>query len=296
MNDSLTAHRVSPSVTLRTSLAPMTWGATYWLFTETLPTSHPLTVGAVRSVPAGLLLLAVARPRLPQRDAWPRLLVLALANIGLFSALLFVAASQLTGGAAATLISTQPLIAALVAWPVLHHRPSRATLACGLVGVAGVALLSAGGAATDALGVVAAVGAAASMATGTVLVKRWRELAPPLALAAWQLLLGGLALAPVAFLVEGPPPQPTVTHLVGLLLLVTVGTALTFALWIRGVARLGEDAAFLGLLSPLVATAIGALVLDEWLRGAQLAGVVLVLLATLGGAASGRSHPTGELR
>ena len=75
-------------LTLRTALAPMAWVATYWVFTETLPTSHPLTVGALRSVPAGLLLLAFARPRLPRRGAWLRLGVLGLANIGLFSAVI----------------------------------------------------------------------------------------------------------------------------------------------------------------------------------------------------------------
>ena len=280
-------------LTLRTALAPMAWGATYWVFTETLPTSHPLTVGALRSVPAGLLLLAFARPRLPRRGAWLRLGVLGLANIGMFSALLFVAAARLPGGTAATLISTQPLIATLVAWPALARRPSVAALGCALFGVVGVALLTSGADATDTLGVVAALGAALSMGTGTVLVKRWRGLAPPLSLAAWQLILGGLALAPVAFLLEGPPPPPTVTHLVGLALLVTVGTALTFALWILGVAVLGQDAAFLGLLSPLVAAAIGALLLDQWFCGEQLVGVALVLLAAVGGAALGRARTTG---
>ena len=94
-------------------------------------------------------------------------------------------------------------------------------------------------------------------------------------------------------MLEGPPPPPTVTHLVGLALLVTVGTALTFALWIRGVAVLGQDAAFLGLLSPLVAAAIGALLLDQWFCGEQLVGVALVLLAAVGGAALGRARTTG---
>ena len=268
---------------LRTSLAPAAWGATYWLFTETLPTTHPLTVGALRSVPAGLLLLAVARPAWPRKGGWWRLAVLGLANVGLFSALLFVAAARLPGGAAATLISTQPLIAALVAWPLLGHRPSRLTVALALLGIVGVALITRG-APTDPLGALAAVGAAVSMAVGIVLVKRWRGLASPMAIAAWPLVFGGLALVPVALLVEGPPPPPTPLHGIGLVLLVTVGTALAFALWIPGVTVLGEDAAFLGLLSPLVAATIGALALDQWFLGVQWLGFGMVLVAAALGA------------
>ena len=47
----------------RTALAPALWGGTYALFTETLPTSHPLSVAAGRSLVGGLLLLAWVRSR-----------------------------------------------------------------------------------------------------------------------------------------------------------------------------------------------------------------------------------------
>lgn len=284
-----------PSVRLITvtALAPALWGGTYVLFTETLPTSHPLWVGTLRALPAGLLLMLWVGA--PPRRVWARLAVLGLANIGLFSALLFVSASRLPGGAAATLASTQPLIAGLMAWPLLGRRPSVATSAAALVGVGGVGLLVLDPSAIlDPTGVAAALGAAASMATGTVLVKRWRRIAEPLPLAAWQLAFGGLFLSPLALLLEGAPPVPSPTNIAGLVLLVTVGTAFAFWIWIRGVAELGPDAAFLGLLSPVVAASLGAGLLGEWFGGLQLAGVGLVLGATAAGMAVSRSERPPE--
>jgi drug/metabolite transporter (DMT)-like permease len=56
---------------LITLLGPMLWGTTYAVFTETLPVSHPLLVGAMRALPAGLILLAL-NPRIPPLGALMR--------------------------------------------------------------------------------------------------------------------------------------------------------------------------------------------------------------------------------
>ncbi|MCB9603711.1 MAG: EamA family transporter [Sandaracinus sp.] len=271
-----------------TALAPALWGGTYVLFTEALPTTHPLWVGALRTLLAGLLLMLGVGA--PPRRLWAPLAILGTANVGLFSALLFVSASRLPGGTAATLASTQPLIAALVAWP-LFGRPPAATVAAALVGIGGIGLVVLDPSTRlDPIGLAAALGAAASMATGTVLVRRWRGIAEPLPLAAWQLTFGGLFLSPAAVLLEGAPPVATPTHVAALVLLVTVGTAFAFWIWIRGVAVLGPDAAFLGLLSPVVAASLGAALLGEWFSAQQLVGVGLVLGATAAGMAASPRH------
>ncbi|ANH71603.1 eamA-like transporter family protein [Ralstonia insidiosa] len=81
---------------LATAVAPMLWGTTYLVFTQTLPVDHPLLVGALRALPAGVLLMLLG-PGLPPRDKLLPLLLLGLANIGVFFALLFVAAQRLPG-------------------------------------------------------------------------------------------------------------------------------------------------------------------------------------------------------
>ncbi|MEZ2406534.1 EamA family transporter [Bosea sp. RCC_152_1] len=268
---------------LTTILVPCLWGSTYIVFTQTLPVDHPLLVGALRALPAGLLLMALG-PGLPPRDKLLPLSALGLANIGIFFALLFVSAARLPGGLAATVGSTQPLIVGLLAWPLLGRRPGRGQILAALAGLIGVALLVLDPQAKlDAVGIVAGLASAASMATGTVLIERWGKMGSPLALAAWQLTLGGLILLPVALLVEGLPPAPTILNGIGLGYLVLVGTALAYWLWVRGITTLGASVAFLGLLSPTVATILGAVLLGQWLGGVQLLGIAVILGSTITG-------------
>lgn len=92
-----------------TALAPISWGTTYVVTTEFLPPDRPLLVAAMRSLPIGIL-LTIGMRKLPQGDWWWRIIVLGSLNIGLFQALLFVAAYRLPGGVAATAGSIQPLI------------------------------------------------------------------------------------------------------------------------------------------------------------------------------------------
>ncbi len=97
-----------------TALAPAAWGLTYLATTEFLPPGRPLLAGAARALPAGLILVAIARRR-PQGVWWLKAAVLGVLNIGAFFALLFAAAYRLPGGVAATLGAVQPLVAACLA-------------------------------------------------------------------------------------------------------------------------------------------------------------------------------------
>ena len=76
---------------------------TYIVTTELLPPDRPFTAALLRTLPAGLLLVLWSRrwPAWGDGVGWRRLLVLAALNIGVFQALLFVAAYRLPGGVAA---------------------------------------------------------------------------------------------------------------------------------------------------------------------------------------------------
>ncbi|MER5782864.1 EamA family transporter [Streptomyces mobaraensis] len=266
-------------VLLLTALAPALWGTTYYVTTEWLPPGRPLLAAVLRALPAGLFLVALTR-RLPRGDWWWRALVLGTLNIGAFFALLFVAAYRLPGGVAATVGSVQPLIAALLSTGLLGNRLTTRTLIAGIAGVAGVGLLVLRAEARlDGVGVAAALGGALLMATGVVLSKRWPSPAPLLATTGWQLVAGGVLLVPVALLVEGLPPAGlTAGNLAGYAYLSAVGTALAYALWFRGLRELpATDVTFLGLLSPLVATAIGLIAVGERLTALQSLGGLIVL-------------------
>ncbi|MEV0531668.1 EamA family transporter [Kitasatospora sp. NPDC050463] len=266
-------------IVLLTALAPAIWGSTYLVTTELLPPGRPLLAGVIRALPAGLLLIAVTR-RLPKGSWWWRSLVLGALNIGAFFALLFIAAYRLPGGVAATVGAVQPLIAAGLSAGLLGDRLSLRTLLSGIAGIVGVSLLVLrANAQLDAVGVAAALGGAVVMATGVVLSKRWTSPAPLLATTGWQLTAGGLLLVPVALIVEGAPPSHlTGDNLLGYGYLGLIGAAVAYALWFRGIRALPPTSVtFLGLLSPVVATALGWLVLGQDLSPVQGLGAVIVL-------------------
>ena len=296
-----TTPATAPRPTLAlTALAPMAWGTTYIVTTELLPSGRPLFAGALRALPAGLILLALTR-RLPSGSWWWRAAVLGVLNIGGFFALLFIAAERLHGGVAAALGAIQPLIAACLATVLLGERLRRRSVLAGVLGVGGVAMIVLQpGAHLDAIGVAAGLGGAASMASGVTLRKRWRTASAGseassvsnLAFTSWQLVVGGGLLSVASFVVEGAPPSLTAANLAGFAWLATVGTAVAYALWFRGITRLPvANVALLGLLSPLVAVTAGYLVLDQHLGVLQLTGVAVVLSALWLGQQSAQAAP-----
>ncbi len=123
-----------------TALAPAIWGTTYVTTTTLLVGGHPMLTGAVRALPAGLILLALART-LPTGPWWWRAWVLGALNIAAFFACLFVAAERLPGGVAAVVGGIQPLLVALLGWIVLRERMNALIVAAGVAGVVGVGLI-----------------------------------------------------------------------------------------------------------------------------------------------------------
>ncbi|WP_309097846.1 EamA family transporter [Streptomyces sp.] len=283
-----------PALIALTALAPISWGTTYAVTTEFLPADRPLFTGLMRALPAGLLLLALART-LPRGIWWGKAAVLGALNIGAFFPLLFLSAYRLPGGMAAVVGSAGPLCVAGLSALLLGQRPTRRTLLTAAVAAFGVSLvvLRAAGA-LDALGLLAALAATLSMSAGTVLTQRWGRPAGvgPLALTGWQLTAGGLLIAPLAFLVEGAPPALDGRAAGGYLYLALANTAVAYWLWFRGIGRMtATQVTFLGPLSPLTAAVVGWAALGQALTPVQLVGMALALGATVAGQFTGRGGP-----
>ncbi|WP_256335957.1 EamA family transporter [Microbacterium sp. cf332] len=280
-------------IILTTAIAPALWGTTYFTTTAFLPAGHPLLIATLRALPAGVILLGLAR-RLPSGRWWWRVWILGALNFTGFFACLFVAAQRLPGGVAAVVGGIQPLIVAGLAWAVLSERFTLATAAAGLTGAIGVGLVVApGGASLDPVGVAAALGGAISMAVGTVLTKRWGAGQPPLALTAWQLIAGGILLAILTAVIEPMPTElPTPPQMAAYAYLSVFGTALAYVLWFRGVRLLPTRVpAFVGLLSPVVAVLVGVVLAGERVTALQAAGLVLVIASVAAAAVPPRPVP-----
>lgn len=261
-----------------TALTPIIWGTTYFTTTEFLPPERPLFSAAMRALPVGLLILFFVR-QLPQGIWRLRALVLGTLNFGLFFPLLFTAAYRLPGGIASTVGAIQPFVVAILAYAVIREPLTRRKILAAVAGAIGVGMIVINPSAHfDAIGIAAAFAGTISMATGTILTKRWGQPVSPLIFTAWQLVAGGMILTPLALLIEGTPPELSSGNIAGYLYLGLVGTGLTYVIWLRGVKYLSATTVtFLTLLSPISAMTIDFLILDRTLTSVQILGALLVL-------------------
>lgn len=292
---------IDPRDLLVTAVAPAAWGTTYLVTATFLPPDRPLLAATLRALPAGLALLAVRR-QLPHGDWWWRSAVLGVTNIGLFFPLIFLAAYELPGGLAATVQAMSPLAVMALAWPLVGERPAVRRVAAGLVGLVGVGLLVLrSGGQVSSLGLLAAAGSVLVSGLGFVMVKRWsaptRTTGDMLTLVSWQLVWGGLLLLPLMFLLEGPPPALTPTNVAGFAWLASFGTVVAYVCWFRGLSRMPAGAVSLvGLLNPVVGTALGAVVAGELFGPAQAVGMLLVIGGVVAGVTTGRRGDQRALR
>lgn len=275
-----------------TAVAPAIWGSSYIVTTQFLPNLDPLTISVLRALPAGLLLLCLVR-ELPKGRDIPKMLVLGALNFSIFWSLLFFAAYRLPGGIAAIMGALQPFVVFFAARVLLGTPIRPLSLIAVTLGIAGVALLIlTPEAKLDALGVTAGILGSASMGLGMVLSRRWQSNVPPLTYTAWQLTAGGLLLLPFLPLAPAQLSTLTTTNLFGLAYLGLIGAGLTYVIWLRGIKMLQPSAvSILGFLSPLCATGLGWLVLDETLNWTQGAGMAIVLASVFMGQYALRPTP-----
>lgn len=297
------------ALTLVTAIAPVVWGTTYAVTTELLPPGRPMTAAVIRAGVAGLVLLAVA-PGLPPIGWRVRVAVLGVLNVGAFFPLLFVSAYRLPGGLAAVVGSLQPLVVAAAVTMLGWGRPPRLQVLLAVAAAGGVTLMTVtSGSDVDLLGLVAAVAGTTSMAFGILLSSRWGRPpgVRPLTITAWQLVVGAVVVVPFVPLLDSGSMHVDVAALLGYGWLALVGGALAYGVWLEGARRLPPTStSLLSMLSPLVAAALGWVVLGEELSPVQTAGLGLALGAAAAGqwvglgaarrAAAGQGEPRFVLR
>ena len=267
---------------LVTAIAPVAWGTNYFVTHEQLPVGYPLYGAVLRALPAGLILLAVAR-RAPKGSWWWKSLVLRLLNTSVFFTLVYVAAQALPTSLASMIMATSPVVLMLLAWLVNAERPGPAALAGAVIGIGGAGLMLLTAAArVDLIGVLASIAAMLLSSSGYILAKRWAGEVDVLASTSWQLTWGGLLLLPAAVLVEGAPPTLTLNATLGFGYVTIVATAIAFAAWFAGLKHLpAGTVGLIGLLNPVTGVLLGTLVAGDGLTGQQVAGIALVQVGLL---------------
>jgi probable blue pigment (indigoidine) exporter len=272
-------------------LTPIIFGTTYLLTTQFLPPGRPLLIALMRSLPTGIVLIIGAK--IPPRGWWLRFLLLSVLYCSAFFPLLFVAAYRLPGGVASVINSLTPIIVLVLSVPWLGQRIRPVHVLAGVIGVLGVALLVLRSTARlDAWGLLAMTCCVVMMGVSTVLTKRWGhpEGMSATGFTGWTFFLGGLTLLPFTLAFEGLPRHLSGRNVGGLVYLVVISGIAGYALWFWGLQRLAASSVtFLSLLNPVVAAALGWVVLSQRLNAAQILGAVLVLVSViLGQTSAGR--------
>ncbi len=262
------------------AIAPVSWGATYFVTRHFLPDGAPLWSAALRALPAGVILLAVAR-RLPSGSWWWRSLVLGLLNFGAFFVLVYLAAQLLPTSVAASVMALAPVALSMLAIPLLRQRSTAYMLIGAVLGVVGVGLLVGLGASRiDPLGVAISLMALLLSSLGAILATKWRDDLPLVATTSWQLVAGGLMLLVAAIVVEGAPPAMTSTNVLAYGAISLVATAIAFLCWFAGLRHLpAGTVGIIGLLNPVTGVLLGVLLAAESLASSQWWGLALVAAA-----------------
>jgi drug/metabolite transporter (DMT)-like permease len=248
----------------------------------------PLTLASLRFVIAGTILVAAARIRGSSLGTanLPALLAVSVIGVSLTHTLLYTGL-QLAPPADGVVLSTAltPVLAALIAAPILGERLSRRKLAGVIVSAGGVALVvidagALGASGNRLLGDALVIAGAVASALYTVLGGIAMRTGSPLGVVASTTLIGGLVLAPFALLESVSTVGRSWTFEVWLafLYLTFPSAGLSAVMYYALIRRSGASrASLVAYLAPVIVLAWSALVQGEPLTGARVGGAILAI-------------------
>ncbi|MEZ9761766.1 DMT family transporter [Vibrio splendidus] len=248
------------------------WGTTYAVTQFTLQEWPPLLLGALRALPAGLLLLAV-KPTLPKKGEWQIIFTLGLINIATFFGLIFVMALTLPSAISGVGMISVPVFAMIFHWVVKKQRPHliQALSGIGLITLAWI-LFNPSQIALNPIGLGAMFAAIMCIVIGSSITKSlgnrmhwWKVLT-------WQLILGGTILSVASGVHAFIDPQPyinAVTHFdsrnaMGLMWVIGLNTALGYGMYVWLLQRMSVvDFTFGGIANPVAGIVTGMVLMGE---------------------------------
>ncbi|KGY09889.1 DMT family transporter [Vibrio sinaloensis] len=266
------------------------WGTTYAVTQYTLADWPPLLLGAIRALPAGLLLLAF-KPSLPKAQDWGVLVRLGFINIATFFVLIFVMALTLPSAISGVGMISVPVFAMLYTWLRYKKRPGRLQAVCGaaLIALAWM-LFDPRSISLNPVGLAAMLGAISCIIVGSSLTKSLGERIHWWTVLSWQLILGGVILTLAAIIHSMIQPaqyaaaieQLSMTNVLGLLWVVLLNTALGYGLYVWLLQRMSVvDFTFGGIANPVAGIVSGLLLLGESFTPVQYSLMVGMIAMSL---------------
>jgi drug/metabolite transporter (DMT)-like permease len=274
-----------PSVVLAYAVVSIVWGSTYLGIRIALESFPPFLLGTVRYIPAGLLMLALARARgdrWPTRRQWGASAVTGALFFVVGNGLVNVAERTVSSGLVAVLVATMPLWTALFAGAT-GRRTGRAELAGLVLGLVGVAVMH-GDTQLRAspVGTLAALLAPAGWAVGSLASQRL-ALPSPFMRSGAQMLTGGLAMGLISLGAgEHVPAGVSGRALVAVLYLMVFGSMVGFSAYAYLLAHTRPTiATSYTYVNPVIAVVLGAALGGERLAPASLVGAAIIVAAVV---------------
>jgi len=260
------------------------WGASYMLIKIGLRDLSPGMVAWTRIALAAVILVAIAGAGGALRGFSGRagtLIVLGLIQIGGPFLLIAAGEQEISSSLAGILVTSTPLFTALLAIWIDHEERSQGMRLVGvLLGVAGVAVLlgvDLGGSGELLLGGFAVVLAGLGYAIGAFTVKHRLAGRPAIGGAAWACVAATVLLAPIAA-IGAPTHAPALGPVAAVAVLGIVGTGIAFVILYHLIGLVGPARTWIvTYLAPGFAVVYGAVLLDERISVATVAGLVLIL-------------------
>ena len=261
------------------------WGVPYLFIKIAVDDGvSPFFLSWARLVLGACVLTAIA-PRetveMVRTGPWRWLLAYAVAEMALPFPLIAAGERHVDSSIAAIVIATVPLIIALLALRFDHtERPTRTRMTGMLMGLTGVVALvgiDLSGRGAEVLGAAAVLLAAVGYAIGPMIIKRQLVSFDPFATMAAALWVGTVLLTP-AGLATVPSSVPPADAVVSLIVLGLVCTAAAFVILMVLVSEVGAGrASIITYINPVIAVALGVIILGESPGAGAIAGLLLIL-------------------
>jgi O-acetylserine/cysteine efflux transporter len=273
-----------------TVLVTAVWGIAFVGLKVVVAHGPPLTLAGARFVLGGALLVPLAHRRAlapppPGRRRRPlsrrEVVVVGLLQTTALYGLGFLGVQRTTAGASALLLNTNPVMVAVLAWPMLGEALTGSSVLGGFLALAGVAAVSFRSGLGSPAGIVLLLGGALAWASASIVVKRMGPV-DLMRLSCGQMLVGGAPLLVVGILAEHQVPHLTAAALGWFAFLVVPATAMNFVLWFGLLERYSATAMTTWLfLIPVFGVLAGAVLLHEPLSWRVGAGGLLVVAGVL---------------
>ena len=266
------------------------WGTTYAMTQFTLPDWPPLLLGAIRALPAGLLLLAL-KPSLPNKSDWPVLIKLGAINIALFFSLIFIMALTLPSAISGVGMVSVPVFAMLFHWMVSKKRPSvlQASFGAVLVILAWL-LFDPSAISLNPVGLLAMLAAISCIILGSTITKALGTRIHWWTVLTWQLIVGGVLLSMAAAIHSLFAPEQYATAIqafnienaFGLGWIIILNTVLGYSMYVWLLQRMTVvDFTFGGIANPVAGIVSGMVLLGESFTPQQYLLMASMILASI---------------